>query len=181
MAAHALGAYRWEGATNALVSRLNEARAAAQPRTVDFAGLGSLPAPAQRYFRAALTDGQAFVGAVRLEHTGSFNMSETGEQRKAFSSSQWIVTTRPGFVWDGRIAYAPGVPVRVHDAYLAVRPSFTPPCWAWVSLVDLRGTPDLARGKLMRYLAEAPLVPTALLPSQGVRWARWTMTVQTPS
>ena len=29
---------------------------------------------------------------------------------------------------------------------------------------------ELARGELMRYLAEAAWYPTALLPGQGVRW-----------
>ena len=38
------------------------------------------------------------------------------------------------------------------------------------SLVDMRGTGDVAEGELMRFLAEAAWYPTALLPSQGVRW-----------
>lgn len=32
------------------------------------------------------------------------------------------------------------------------------------------GTPELAHGQLMRFLAEAAWYPTALLPSQGVLW-----------
>lgn len=31
-------------------------------------------------------------------------------------------------------------------------------------------TPEMARGELMRFFAEAAWCPTALLPSQGVRW-----------
>ena len=38
------------------------------------------------------------------------------------------------------------------------------------SLANLYGTEDLARDELMRFLAEATWYPTALLPSQGVRW-----------
>jgi len=38
------------------------------------------------------------------------------------------------------------------------------------SVADLRGTPEAARGELMRFLAEAAWYPTALLPSQGVIW-----------
>jgi hypothetical protein len=30
-----------------------------------------------------------------------------------------VVTGRPGFDWNGRVAMAPGLPVRVHDAYVA--------------------------------------------------------------
>lgn len=38
------------------------------------------------------------------------------------------------------------------------------------SVADLRGGGELARGELMRFFAEAAWYPTALLPSQGVRW-----------
>ena len=138
---------------------------------MNFDELESLPSPVRRYFRAALTNGQPLVVAARLEHLGSFNMSETGEQWKSFSSRQWIATRRPGFVWDGRIALAPGVPVRVHDAYVAGEGILHATLLGLLSLVDMRGTTDVARGELMRYIAEAPLVPTALLPSQGVRWS----------
>jgi hypothetical protein len=68
----------------------------------------------QEYFRAVLKDGQPIVSAVSVEHSGTFNMSET--------------------------------------------------------LVNLRGTPEIAQGELMRFLAEAAWYPTALLPSQGVQW-----------
>jgi hypothetical protein len=56
--------------------------------------------------------------------------------------------------------------------------SFTLPCSASTrsptfglySVANLRGTGDLAEGELMRFFAEAAWYPTALLPSQGVRW-----------
>jgi hypothetical protein len=34
----------------------------------------------------------------------------------------------------------------------------------------LAPSPELDRGEFLRYMAEAPWYPTALLPSQGVRW-----------
>lgn len=39
-----------------------------------------------------------------------------------------------------------------------------------MTLADIRGTPEAAQGELMRFLAEAVWYPTALLPSQGIRW-----------
>jgi hypothetical protein len=41
---------------------------------------------------------------------------------------------------------------------------------ALVPVVNQRGTPKMASGELLRYLAEAPLLPTALLPREGVSW-----------
>jgi hypothetical protein len=38
------------------------------------------------------------------------------------------------------------------------------------ALADLRCEGEIARGELMRYLAEAAWYPTALLPSQSVQW-----------
>ena len=79
----------------------------------------ALPPPVQRYFRAALTDGQAITSAVSIRHAGTFNISAAAEQWKPFTSQQRVITRRPGFVWDARVMMFPGVPVHVHDAYIA--------------------------------------------------------------
>ena len=39
-----------------------------------------------------------------------------------------------------------------------------------VTLAKVGGTPEAAHGELMRFFAEAAWYPTALLPSQGVKW-----------
>jgi hypothetical protein len=39
------------------------------------------------------------------------------------------------------------------------------------SVAKVQGDGEIARGELMRYFAEMAWYPTALLPSQGVRWA----------
>jgi hypothetical protein len=39
-----------------------------------------------------------------------------------------------------------------------------------VTLAHEQGTPDMARGELMRYLAETTWYPTALLPGKNVHW-----------
>jgi hypothetical protein len=60
--------------------------------------------------------------------------------------------------------------VHVHDAYVAGEGILHPAVLGVFSLADLRGSGDVAQGELMRYFAEAAWYPTALLPSQGVRW-----------
>lgn len=80
------------------------------------------------------------------------------------------VTQRPGFDWNGRVAMMSALPVRVHDAYVAGEGILHASLLGLFSVVDMRGTKDVAEGELMRFLAEAAWYPTALLPSQGVRW-----------
>ena len=58
----------------------------------------------------------------------------------------------------------------VRDAYASGAGVFRAAAFGVVRLAELRGAPELAHGELMRYLAEAPWYPTALLPGQGVRW-----------
>ncbi len=169
-AAFAYGAARWKANTRELRARLDSARSPVRQKTVDFSELEDLPAPVQRYFRAVLKDGQPVVVGVRVQHDGTFNMSETTEQWKPFTSDQWVVPRRPGFVWNGRVAVLPGVPARVHDAYVAGEGLLHASLLGLVSVADLRGEGELAEGELMRYFAEATWYPTALLPGQGVRW-----------
>lgn len=172
-AALGIGAWRWERATAELVAQLQSASRAPAVARVDLEReLAGLPPPVQRYFRAALTDGMPIVRGVTVTHHGRFNMGAdpAAPQWKPFTSRQTVVTSRPGFVWDGRISMVPGIAARVHDAYVAGEGRLHATAAGLVTLADLRGTPEVDQGELMRYLAEAAWVPTALLPSQGVRW-----------
>ena len=164
------GTYRWQSETRGLRAGLDAARLPVEPRIVEFQELDGLPAPVQRFFRAVLTEGQPMIAGVRLRHTGTFNMGEATDQWKPFTSDQQVVTRRPGFDWDARIAMMPGVPIRVHDSYVAGEGRVHASLAGLFSVADAGGSEAMAEGELMRYLAEATWYPTVLLPSQGVRW-----------
>jgi hypothetical protein len=164
------GRSRWQMETQHIHTRLNNARCPVTPTTFDASELEGLPAPVQRYFRTVLNDGQPIIQAVTVEHGGSFNASEDKEQWQPFSSTQQVVTQRPGFDWHARIAMAPGLSLQVHDAYVEGTGILHVSLLGLLSLVDLRGTENVARGELMRFFAEMAWYPTALLPSQGVQW-----------
>jgi len=164
------GAKRWQTKTKALHAELEAARLPLAPQAYDPAELAGLPEPVQRYFRAVLKEGQPLVAAVNLTHTGTFNMSESGEQWQPFTSNQRVITRRPGFVWDARIQLAPALPIFVYDAYVAGAGALTAQPFGLLTVMEQPNTPELAQGELMRFLAEAAWYPTALLPSQGVVW-----------
>lgn len=164
------GRWRWDRRTRGLFARLASFRAMPQTTKVDAGEFDRLPDVVQRYFRTALPAGGRIIGAVSVEHTGSFNIGQTSDQWKPFTSRQQVVTRRPGFVWDGRIRILPGLAVHVHDAYVAGEGVLHPAVFGVISLAGPDGGSDLAHGELMRFLAEAAWYPTALLPSQGVSW-----------
>ena len=105
-----------------------------------------------------------------MRHTGTFNTGESEDRWKPFTSDQRVVTQRPGFDWNAQVAMMPGLPVRVHDAYVAGEGVLHASLLGLFTVSDMRGTGDVAEGELMRFFAEAAWYPTALLPSQGVRW-----------
>lgn len=164
------GSSRWQSATKEMHAKLEAARLPIEPKTYDVREFEGLPVPVQRFFRAVLKDGQPMVAAARLEQTGTINMSETGDTWKPFTSTQRVILHRPGFDWEARSQFAPGLAVKVHDAYIAGEGILQASLFGLVSLAKLRGTPEAAQGELMRFLAETPWYPTALLPSQGVQW-----------
>lgn len=170
VAALGWGHIRWNRQTQALLARMEAARMPASPRTFDPGELEGLPPPVARYLRTALKPGQPIIEAVNIDHAGSFNMSESGESWKPFTSKQRVVVRRPGFVWDARVSMLPGLRVHVHDAYVAGEGILHPAIAGLFTLIDLRGTPEVARGEFMRYVAETAWYPTALLPSQGAVW-----------
>ena len=64
----------------------------------------------------------------------------------------------------------PGLAVRVHDAYVGGEGRLHVAALGLFAIADFHGPGDIAKGELMRFFAEAVWYPTALLPSQGVRW-----------
>ncbi|MEO8015221.1 MAG: DUF6544 family protein [Polaromonas sp.] len=165
-----LGSSRWQAATQAQMALLEAGRVPAPAGRYDAREINGLPAPVQRYFRAVLKDGQPFIAAVTFELAGTINMSATGEQWKPFTSTQRAVTHRPGFLWNGRVAMLPGVAAHVHDSYIAGVGTLHAAMLGLFTVAEVQGGGEIARGELMRYFAEMAWYPTALLPSQGVRW-----------
>lgn len=166
----AYGKAHWADATRVLLDQLEATR---QPPVVmhfDAHELDGLPAPVQRYFRAVLKDGQPIVTASTMLLTGTFNMSLEREQWKAFTSQQRVVTRSPGFVWNACMDVVPGLAVRIHDAYVGGEGRLRVAALGLFAIADIHGPGSIAQGELMRFWSEAAWYPTALLPSQGVRW-----------
>ena len=168
----AFGSARWQDSTQAQMAKLEATRVPVPAGRYDAREIDALPAPVQRYFRAVLKDGQSFIATATFELAGTINMSSTGgEQWKPFTSSQRAVTHRPGFLWNGRVSMLPGLAAHVHDSYIAGTGMLHAAMLGLYTVADVQGDGEIARGELMRYFAEMPWYPTALLPSQGVRWA----------
>jgi hypothetical protein len=131
--------------------------------------VANVPEPARRYLTRAIPEGHPLGEAAVLLQRGTFR-SEDGGRWHPFTATQHIATAAPGFVWDARIALLPWVHVRVMDAYVGGSGELEARLGSTVPVARMRPGPALNEGELLRYLAEAPWVATALLPAMGVVW-----------
>lgn len=100
------GKARWNAGTPQFLYRLDAAQANSGPQFLMPESLrGYLPG--QRYFQTALKDRQLIIMAATVQHTGTFNINATAENWKPFTSTQQVITNRPGFA------------AHIHDAYIA--------------------------------------------------------------
>ena len=171
------GGYRWQLDTDNLRAKLTNGRQIIKPKIYDQKEIEGLPAPVQRFFRTVLKDGQAIAkrdlgiaSAVKISQQGQFNMSETEAKWRNFTATQLVITQRPGFDWDARIQMAPGMNAFVHDTYLLGEGNLQASLLGLFTVAKMHGTPESNQGELLRFFAETAWYPTALLPSQGVRW-----------
>lgn len=165
-----LGRRRWAAADRVLLGALESARmpiAVTRYHTTELLGL---PPPVARYFRKVLKEGQAMVTAVSIAQTGSFNMQPERTRWVPFTATQRVITRAPGFVWNACITLFGFIDVFVHDGYAHGKGTLVPSVLGWFAMGAMANTEALAQGEFARYVAEMPWYPTALLPSQGVRW-----------
>lgn len=164
------GSYRWQIATDNLRAKLINGQRTIQPKIYDQKEIEGLPAPVQRFFQTVLKDGQAIVAAVKLSQQGQFNLNEMEDKWNPFTATQLVITQRLSFDWDARIQMAPGLNAFVHDTYLLGEGSLHASLLGLFTVAKMDSTPESNQGELLRFFAEALWYPTALLPSQGVRW-----------
>ncbi|KAL3779696.1 hypothetical protein HJC23_010564 [Cyclotella cryptica] len=112
-----------------------------------------------------------FARALRVEQEGKFLLNE---QWIPFTATQEFSArrTHPGFVWDAVMKKPcfplPGsltIPILVRDAYIpgigGIMKAQLP---LGITLVNMKDTPDLNLGEVMRWIAESTLFPMVLVP-----------------
>jgi len=84
-------------------------------------------------------------------------------------ASQLSGTRQPAFVWQAAGAIAPIVPLRILDFYVDSLGELEVRIAGSVPIATATG-PETAKGEAMRYLAELPWNPDAILNAAGLTW-----------
>lgn len=132
--------------------------------------LDELPAPVRRYFDYAIEERHPYIRTVRVEQRGRFRLGGSGSPWYPLRATQHISTTPPGFVWDATITLAQLLPIHIVDLYKHGDGLLEARLFSTVPVAVAGPDPQMNQAELGRYLAEAVWFPTALLPTQGVKW-----------
>jgi hypothetical protein len=165
------GSYSWRRSMDALRARLVRPPVAPPGPPFRAEDVDALPPPVARYLRSVLREGQARVVRARVVSDGEFRRGEAADAWIPMRAKQVFASSCPGFVWDARMRLAPGLAIHVVDAYVDGAGTLRAAVAGLLSVVDAQGTGELATGEMMRWLAETPWLPTALLPGGCVEWS----------
>lgn len=123
--------------------------------------LSGLPEPVKRYFSYVLTEGQSFVSYARLKHGGLFRQKE---KWMTIKGEEYFTAEKPGFFWKASVPL-----MSAKDLYIEGEGNLVIKLLSLFKVVDEKG-PEVNQGELLRWLGEAPLFPTVLLPSENLHW-----------
>ena len=140
----------------------------AQSKTFSFNDLEGLPEPVQRYFKYALKDGQEHIKFVRLKQVGEFRMKEN-QSWMPIKAEQYFATEDPAFIWRVKFTMAPFIWIDGRDMYYQGKGNMLIKVLSTITVADATGS-EMDISSLIRFLAEAPWFPTALLPSDYLEW-----------
>jgi hypothetical protein len=141
-----------------------EARLAAAPAG---APRDDLPEPIRAFALRGLA-GAAPAAAIRLEQAAEMRLKK-GADWSSLAARQTIATAQPGFAWIARMRLGPVPVVRVLDSFENGEGLLEVRLFGAVRL-DARSGPDMALGEGLRYLAELPWAPEAILLNRQVSW-----------
>lgn len=158
-------------AVGSLAAALEKASKVKTSLVLDSIDYDSLPLPVQRYLHMALPDGRKTIRLAHLRQEGRLRTNAKSERWMTFTAEQMIAPTATGFIWDARVGAAPGIHIRVLDSLVDSRGAGQVSLLSAIRIASTGGTPQMNSGALHRFLAEAVWSPTALLPSERLRWS----------
>jgi len=115
---------------------------------------------------------------VTLTQTGQMQ-TKPGGRWMGFTARQTFATRICAFDWQAR--FAPFGALQVRDALVGGVGMLRVSLLGLITLQQMPASRDLTRGEVMRYLAELPWVPQAILHNSALRWQAVNATTLTVS
>ncbi|WP_223478821.1 DUF6920 family protein [Oricola indica] len=136
----------------------------------DAAAMQSLPAPVRRYFDFVFPDGPPVdIVSVAVDMSGEFRRPLM-EKFEPTTARQVASTRKPDLVFSADTPIIGPVWAVAYDIFVDGEMEMGAKLLSTLRVVDEKGTPELNRISLRRWLLESPAWPMALLPGGPVEW-----------
>ncbi len=151
-------------------SALNSMKSTARqtiPRTPDPDQYNQLPYPVKTWLDQAAPPAAEEIIIARILLAGSFRPE--GNRWLPLKAEQYFLGRPPAFVWQARIWLMPLIWLQGRDIFHNQVGSFQGSLMSLAPLVGGVG-PETNQASLQRWISEAVWLPTALWPSEQVKW-----------
>ena len=146
------------------------ADAAGRAPPVDPDGMSALPEPVRRYFDYVFPDGPPRdITSVEVEMAGRFRRPLT-ENFEPTTARQVASVAKPDLVFSADTPIYGLIWAIAYDIFVDGEMEMGAELLSTIRVVDEKGTPELDRISLRRWLLESPAWPMALLPGGPVEW-----------
>ena len=159
--AAALGSYLFSRRIAAVHQRLQTAA-----RPVDVSG--RLPPIVRDFARRADASPEDLASSVEFIQSAEMQL-KPGQGWQPLQAGQIIATGAPGFLWQARQSLGPLPKFQVIDAYVGGAGRLHVRLLGLLDIVNATG-PHIDRAEALRYLAELPWAPDAILGNPSISW-----------
>lgn len=140
-------------------------------KSVNFKELEDLPEPVLKYFNLVLKNRSDIINTAYISQEGKFRMDENSNEFLDTEAQQFFSNDPHAFTWHAKIYIDAGVYINVFDSYTDSKGALKAKFLSLYTVADEKDKKELDEGELQRYLAEALWYPTALLPSESLKWS----------
>jgi hypothetical protein len=151
------------------ISELITETKSVKARKFYYKDLKGLPAPVQKYFRYVLKDGQEYIRFVEMKASGKFR-PPLHKKWLNTSITQYISTEKPALIFNGVAKQNVFFWFKIRDKYHHGKGNMIVNLLSGFNVVNLHDVEELNKTSFTRWIGEAVLFPTALLPSQYIKW-----------
>ena len=128
----------------------------------------NLPAPVQRYFRYTLKEGTEYIRFARMKASGKFRRPLQKEWVK-MEAREYFSVEPPGLIFDSVMKQGP-VWFDIRDKYWRGKGGMYVNMLSGINVLKENDTRELNTTTFLRWIGEAVMFPTALLPSEYIKW-----------
>jgi hypothetical protein len=153
---------------NGKISELRDSINFNTTKIFTYSELNKHPELVQKYFRTVIADSSTIPKFVTVEQKGKLK-TDVNSEWKELNAVEYFTTESPNFLWNSKMSSSKYFWVNAIDSYISGKGNMLIKLNSSLTIADSWGL-ELDKSGLFRYLSEAVLFPTALIPSENLLW-----------